>query len=50
MAKENEKVVTYHIGFIKNIVLENNLIVINKARFLEQTIQGQGAAMHQSMG
>jgi hypothetical protein len=41
-------VVTHHIGFIKNIVLENNLTVINKVRFLEQTIQG--AATHQPMG
>ena len=38
MAKENEKVVIHHIGFLNNIVLDNNLIIINKIRFLEQTL------------
>jgi len=37
MAKENEKVVIHHIGFLNNIVLDNNLIIINKIRLLEQT-------------
>lgn len=47
MAKENEKVVIHHIGFLNNIVLDNNLIIINKIRFLEQTTWD--AATHQPM-
>jgi len=48
MAKENAKVVIHHIGFLNNIVLDNNLTITNEIRFLEQTIQG--AAMYQPMG
>ena len=39
MAKENEKVVIHHTGFLNNIVLDNNLTITNEIRFLEQTIQ-----------
>ncbi len=48
MAKENAKVVIHHIGFLNNIVLDNNLTITNEIRFLEQTIQG--AATNQPMG
>ena len=47
MAKENEKLVIHHIGFLNNIVLDNNLIIINKIRFLEKTTQA--AVTHQPM-